>query len=95
MATAQKEPSQIQKDLLARRLVESDFEPRPRRPDRSDFHLPKAEELHDVARCQLCEVARVNPDFELQNAARATALSPSVETEGQWVSPTFADDLTV
>ena len=145
MATAQREPSQIQKDLLARRLVESDFEPRPGRPDRSEFHLPEAEELydsarprperpdrseydlpeagelcdaartrprpgrldrsdvhlpkveelHDVARCQLCEVARVNLDFELQNAARATALSPSVKTGGQRVSPPFADDFTV
>ena len=62
--------------------------PRPGRPDRSDFHLPEAEELsdsagpnrpehlpkaeepHDMARCQLCEIARVNPDFEWYNRPR-------------------------
>jgi hypothetical protein len=77
------------------------------RPDRSKFYLPGAEEPCRVARCQLCEVARVNPDFEwynkttrprpegpdrspdlkllkavLQNAARATALSPLVDSKG-------------
>ncbi len=53
MIIAQKEPSQIYKDLLAKKLVEPD--------------LLEVEELCKMARCQLCEVARVNPDFEQYN----------------------------
>jgi hypothetical protein len=37
VTTAQKEPSQLQKDLLAAKLVDS------------EFSLPQAEELYDIA----------------------------------------------
>ena len=125
MATAQKEPSQIQKDLLATKLVGSkEYQPRPGWPDRlgdlpeaeelygpaklrpgrpdgpkdqpdRQKDLPEAEEPCEVARCQLCDVARVNPDFKLSDSARATALSPLVDSKGQRVSRSFGDDYTV
>jgi hypothetical protein len=58
MAKAQKEPSLVQKDLLASKLETGPDSDRPRatRPD-----LP----LCEVARCQLCEVARAVPDLPL------------------------------
>jgi transposase InsO family protein len=92
MAAAQEEPSQVQKDLLARRLAGSD--------------LQEARQPCEMARCQLCEAARVNPDYRWRNAPcselpeagrcdmapeRATALSPLM---GQRVSG-FEDDFTV
>ena len=49
MTTAQKEPSLVQKDLLAQKLVEP------------DFHLQEAEEPCDLARIQLCDAAGPRP----------------------------------
>ena len=51
--TAQKEPSLIQKDLLAMKLVGP------------NLHLPEAEESCNLARIQLCNTARprlIRPD---------------------------------
>ena len=53
MATAQKEPGQIHKDLLSKKLVGP------------DSYLPEAEEPYKTARFQLCKAARVIPDFRL------------------------------
>ena len=47
--TAQKEPSLIQKDLLAMKLVGP------------NLHLPEAEEPCDLARIQLCDAAGPRP----------------------------------
>ena len=73
IVTAQKEPGQIHKDLLAKKLVKPELSeaaltkgPGLHKPDRSpEFYLPEAEEPHDTARFQLCEAARVIPDFRL------------------------------
>jgi hypothetical protein len=88
IATAQKEPGLLQNDLLAGRLAGSDLTGLARKiaslaqTDRlanklvgSDSELPKAarpEGLCNIAKCQLCEVARRAPDSELCGAARAT-----------------------
>ena len=58
MATAQKEPSLIQKDLLARKLV--DF----------NSYLPEAEELDNTAIPRLEELDRSNFIFRLDKLNR-------------------------
>jgi len=76
MALAQKEPSLLQRDLLAERLVGSDLrvtdvpinpetESRPNEPDRPGITLLEAE---------LCEAARATQ--------RVNALSPLVDSKG-------------
>ena len=59
MAKAQREPSLVQKDLLASKLETGPDSDRPgaTRPD-----LP----LCEIAKCQLCEVARAVSDFTIQ-----------------------------
>ena len=80
MAQVQKEPSPLQRDLLAGRLARSDLRvmdvpvnPKTKsrlcEPDRPVFTLPEAE---------LCETARANQ--------RVDALSPLVDSKGQWAS---------
>jgi hypothetical protein len=56
MAKAQKEPSLVQKDLLASKLETGPDSDRPRatRPD-----LP----LCEVTKCQLCEIAKAVSDI--------------------------------
>jgi transposase InsO family protein len=59
MATAQREPSLVQKDLLASKLVGANSD------------LPKAarlEPLCEIAKCQLCEIARAELDSHLPKA---------------------------
>ena len=63
MAKAQKEPSLVQKDLLASKLEigpDSDW-PRATRPD-----IP----LYKVAKCQLCEIAKAVSDLPLDLVAK-------------------------
>jgi hypothetical protein len=57
MAKAQKEPSLVQKDLLASKLETGPDSDRPRatRPDLS---------LCKVAKCQLCKIAKVVSDIQ-------------------------------
>ena len=63
MAKAQKEPSLVQKDLLASKLEIGPDSDRPRatRPD-----IP----LYEVAKCQLCEIAKIVPDLPLNSVAK-------------------------
>ena len=71
MATAQKEPSLIQKDLLASKLVESNFYlleteelPRLDRPDELDLRpkldkLDRSEATYRLLEAVLCNIVRV------------------------------------
>ena len=70
MAKAQREPSLVQKDLLASKLETGPDSDRPgaTRPD-----LP----LCEVAKCQLCEVARAVPDLPLCLVAKCQAMAVS------------------
>ena len=61
MATAQKEPSLVQKGLLASKLARLNS-------DLPEAARPKSEVLCTVAKCQLCEIARAEPDFQLYTA---------------------------
>jgi hypothetical protein len=81
---AQVEPSLVQKDILASKLVESN-------PGLSETARLDSE-LCNTVKCQLCEAVRPEfihlPEAELCNAARATrrvnARSPLVDSKGQW-----------
>jgi hypothetical protein len=108
MATAQREPSLVQKDLLASKLVGAN----------SDLlKAARLELLCEIAKCQLCEVARAEelcnvarsgpgrPDrseakYELSEAVhiaraaqRVNAPSP-LGSRGQWVSGNSESDYT-
>jgi hypothetical protein len=63
MAKAQKEPSLVQKDLLASKLETRPDSDRPRatRPDLL---------LYKVATCQLCEIAKVVSNIQPCNTVR-------------------------
>jgi hypothetical protein len=64
MAKAQKEPSLVQKDLLANKLETRPDSDRPRatKPDLL---------LCEVATCQLCEIAKAVSDIQLCNTVRS------------------------
>jgi hypothetical protein len=63
MAKAPREPSLVQKDLLASELETGPDSDRPR-ATRPDFLLC------EVAKCQLCEVAKAVPDIQPCNTVR-------------------------
>jgi hypothetical protein len=93
MATAQKEPGLLQNDLLAERLAGSDLTGRAGKiASLAQAEAARPEGLCNIAKCQLCEVARraLNselPEAVLYKAARATqkgdAPSPLVDSKGQ------------
>ena len=70
MAKAQKEPSLVQKNLLASKLKIGPDSDRPRaiRPDIL---------LCEVAKCQLCEIAKAVPDLPLNLVAKCQAMAVS------------------
>ena len=63
MAKAQREPSLVQKDVLASKL---EIRPDSDWPEATKADLP----LCEVAKCQLCEVARAVPNIRLCDTAR-------------------------
>ena len=63
MAKAQREPSLVQKDVLASKL---EIRPDSDWPEATRADLP----LCEVAKCQLCEVARAVPNIRLCDTAR-------------------------
>ena len=63
MAKAQKEPSLVQKDVLASKLKI--------RPDSDWPKVTRSDSLLcEVAKCQLCEIAITVPDIQLYNTVR-------------------------
>ena len=58
---AQKKPSLVQNNLLVSRLVSSNS-------DLLEAARPDSK-LYNIAKCQLCKIARMTPEFQLYNIA--------------------------
>jgi hypothetical protein len=101
LSRAREIPGLIQKDMLTGRLARSDLTGRAGEiSSQVQTNLPASKLVRDlpkaarpelplcnIAKCQLCEVARRAPDSQLCEAARATRrvnnLSPLVDSKGQ------------
>ena len=70
MAKAQKEPSLVQKDLLASKL---EIRPDSDRPRATRLNLP----LYKIAKCQLYKIAKAVSDLPLDLVAKCQAITVS------------------